>query len=88
VNVRPLTSARDFDQLEGLAVAIPWGFESPLPHFNQIPNPNLRIPISERRDVPATTRYCGQVAAPSKLMIVCDGSVGTSGRRKAKPDAL
>ena len=55
---------------------------------SQIPNPNLRIPISERRDVPATTRYCGQVAAPSKLMIVCDGSVGTSGRRKAKPDAL
>jgi SAM-dependent methyltransferase len=32
--------------------------------------------------------YCGQVAAPSKLMIVCDGSVGTSGRRKTKPDAL
>jgi len=27
------------------------------------------------------TFYCGQVAAPSKLMIDCAGSVGTMGRR-------
>jgi hypothetical protein len=26
------TSAPQINQLEGLAVAIPWGFESPLPH--------------------------------------------------------
>jgi hypothetical protein len=32
VNMRQFASAREFDQLEGLAVAIPWGFESPLPH--------------------------------------------------------
>ena len=36
-NVRPqdtrqFTSAQHFHQLEGLAIAIPWGFESPLPH--------------------------------------------------------
>ena len=34
LNIRPqdtrqFTSAQRFDQLEGLAVAIPWGFESP-----------------------------------------------------------
>ena len=37
LNIRPLdtrqfTSAQRINQLEGLAVAIPWGFESPLPH--------------------------------------------------------
>src|SRR5687767_15847649 len=31
-DARQFTSAQHFDQLEGLAVAIPWGFESPLPH--------------------------------------------------------
>jgi hypothetical protein len=38
-NIRPqdtlqFTRGRDFNQLEGLAVAIPWGFESPLPQTN------------------------------------------------------
>ena len=28
------TSAQEINQLEGLAVAIPWGFESPLPHHS------------------------------------------------------
>ena len=31
VNMRQFASARDFDQLEGLAVAIPWGFEARVP---------------------------------------------------------
>jgi hypothetical protein len=36
-NVRPqvtreFASAQQMNQFEGLAVAIPWGFESPLPH--------------------------------------------------------
>jgi len=36
-NIRPqnagqITSVRDFVQLDGLAIAISWGFESPLPH--------------------------------------------------------
>ena len=29
---RQFASAQQINQLEGLAVAIPWGFESPLPH--------------------------------------------------------
>ena len=33
-DARQFTSAQHFDQLEGLAVAIPWGFESPLPHHS------------------------------------------------------
>src|SRR5512138_3065806 len=32
-DTRQFTSAQQISQLEGLAVAIPWGFESPLPHF-------------------------------------------------------
>jgi len=37
LNIRPwdarqFTCAQQILQLEGLAVAIPWGFESPLPH--------------------------------------------------------
>jgi hypothetical protein len=31
---REIASVHDFNQLEGLAVAIPWGFESPLPHHS------------------------------------------------------
>ena len=31
-STRQFASAQQIDQLEGLAVAIPWGFESPLPH--------------------------------------------------------
>jgi len=31
-DTRQFTSAQQINQLEGLAVAIPWGFESPLPH--------------------------------------------------------
>src|SRR5262245_9448017 len=31
-DTRQFASPRDFHQLEGLAVARPWGFESPLPH--------------------------------------------------------
>ena len=31
-DARQFISAQQIDQLEGLAVAIPWGFESPLPH--------------------------------------------------------
>src|SRR6185503_12100181 len=47
-NIRPqdtlqFTRARDFNQLEGLAVAIPWGFESPLPHHS------TRLPARLRR---------------------------------------
>ena len=34
VDTRQLRSVQDFDQLEVLAVAIPWGFESPLPHHS------------------------------------------------------
>jgi len=29
-------SAQQIGQLEGLAVAIPWGFESPLPHHHSL----------------------------------------------------
>src|SRR5688500_18886331 len=43
LNIRPhdtrqCASARQIDQLEGLAVAIAWGFEAPFPH-----QPSLRI---------------------------------------------
>ena len=31
-DARQFASAQQINQLEGLAVAIPWGFESPLPH--------------------------------------------------------
>jgi hypothetical protein len=31
-DTRQFASAQQIDQLEGLAVARPWGFESPLPH--------------------------------------------------------
>jgi hypothetical protein len=34
-DTRQFTSAQQINQLEGLAVAIPWGFESPLPHFTR-----------------------------------------------------
>ena len=47
-NIRPqdtlqFTRARDFNQLDGLAVAIPWGFESPLPHHS------IRLRFSPKR---------------------------------------
>ena len=32
VDTRQFRSVHDFHQIEVLAVAIPWGFESPLPH--------------------------------------------------------
>jgi len=40
LNIRPwdarqFTCAQQILQLEGLAVAIPWGFESPLPHLSE-----------------------------------------------------
>ena len=31
-DARRFAAAQQINQLEGLAVAIPWGFESPLPH--------------------------------------------------------
>ena len=31
-NTHQFAAAQQITQLEGLAVAIPWGFESPLPH--------------------------------------------------------
>ena len=46
-HARQLTSAHQIRQLEGLAVAISWGFESPLPHqpnrivFDQMKGPSL-----------------------------------------------
>jgi hypothetical protein len=46
-DTRQITSAGDFNQLEGLAVAIPWGFEPPLPHqpnrivFDPMKGPSL-----------------------------------------------
>jgi len=33
--MRQFASAQQIEQLEQLAVAIPWGFESPLPHQSQ-----------------------------------------------------
>ena len=33
VNTRQFASAAQIDQLEGLAVAILWGHESPVPHY-------------------------------------------------------
>ena len=42
-DTREFTSAQQIDQLEGLAVAIPWGFESPLPHHS------TRLPARLRR---------------------------------------
>ena len=34
-DTRQIASAQHLPQFEGLAVAIPWGFESPLPHQDQ-----------------------------------------------------
>ena len=34
-DARQSIPAQQISQLEGLAVAIPWGFESPLPHFTR-----------------------------------------------------
>ena len=56
LNIRPqdtrqFASAQQIDQLEGLAVAIPWGFESPLPHQLQIQQ--RRLPIDEPAEAPA-----------------------------------
>jgi hypothetical protein len=54
-DARQFTSAQHFHQFEGLAVAIPWGFESPLPHhllnlaFYALPEAQFRAPISLRR---------------------------------------
>ena len=47
-NTRQITSARDFNQFEGLAVAIPWGFEPPFrtnlrfKHFQKFIRENFR----------------------------------------------
>jgi hypothetical protein len=40
-DTRQFTSAQQIDQFEGLAVAIPWGFESPLPHDSTRPSGSL-----------------------------------------------
>ena len=65
-NIRPqetrqFASAQQIDQLEGLAVAIPWGFESPLPHHQIEPvttgSPNVRaIGICAGRSSASTSR--------------------------------
>ena len=42
---------------------------------------NPCVIVGELRGAAGSTSYCGQVAAPSKLMIDCPGAVGISGRR-------
>ncbi len=54
-------------QLEGLAVAIPWGFESPLPHQNQIGKAEIMqtLPITSERlaELEEFARRRGKTAA-------------------------
>jgi hypothetical protein len=66
-DTRQFTSAQQINQLEGLAVAIPWGFESPLPHFTRSRSFNAagRRPSLDRR------RCAPRSSAVSNLGMVC-----------------
>ena len=93
LNIRPqdtrqFTSAQRFDQLEGLAVAIPWGFESPLPHLNERRSheskgiPHRRTPIDRRHPTMASSSRVDRdhtVSAISRTILSCRSSCRSTG---------
>ncbi len=65
-NIRPqdtrqFASAQQINQLEGLAVAIPWGFESPLPHQT-----SLACQAERASSRQASSEVCRAVARRAK----------------------
>ena len=58
---RVITSASDLDKLEGLAVAIPWRFESSLPHQPEGPLRRAFLIAAQRRPPTARTLHVRQI---------------------------
>jgi len=61
-DARQFASAQQINQLEGLAVAIPWGFESPLPHHS------TRLPARYASRKARSWRAIHQVECPERAV--------------------